>query len=284
MKGQNLRHWLLGLALFSFPFVSLAQNGQERKYSEMKGFVNKPGFLEASPERLKSLKLPLGFTIEKWADGFEKPRMLAVGPQGQVYVSDPKKGEVLLLQDSNKDGKSDARQVVMKQDKAHGLAVHEGQLYVVTVREVYRAPIQANGSLGTAQKIISDLPDGGQHPNRTLYFGPDGKMYITVGSTCNACDEPNEEAATILQFNADGSGRTIWARGLRNTIGMDWHPQTRQLWGMDHGIDWFGDDESKEELNLLEEGRHYGWPYIYEKGTRSPKDTPEEGWQAYEKR
>ena len=114
--------------------------------------------------------------------------------------------------------------------------------------------------------IISNLPDGGQHPNRTLHFGPDGKLYISVGSTCNSCDEPNEENATILQCNADGSNRHIFAKGLRNTIGFGWQPVTKQLWGFDQGIDWLGDTAQQEEVNHIMESHNYGWPYVYEKG------------------
>ena len=116
--------------------------------------------------------------------------------------------------------------------------------------------------------LINNLPDGGQHPNRTIAFGPDGMLYITVGSTCNACDEPNDEHATILRSQPDGSNRTIYAEGLRNTIGFGWHPQTRELWGMDHGSDWRGNDQPPEELNRIQQGEHFGWPFCW--GDRRP--------------
>jgi glucose/arabinose dehydrogenase len=166
---------------------------------------------------------------------------------------------------------------VAKKPNMHGIAIHGGRMYLAAVTQVYAADIRENGTLGELQPIIDGLPDGGQHPNRTIAFGPDGMLHITVGSTCNACAETNEENATILRTNPAGSQRTIFASGLRNTIGFGWHPETGELWGMDHGIDWLGDQEQKEELNHLVEGRKYGWPYVYADGKINPADEPPAG-------
>jgi glucose/arabinose dehydrogenase len=117
--------------------------------------------------------------------------------------------------------------------------------------------------LENANTLIKDLPDGGQHGNRTIAFGPDGMLYITVGSTCNDCGETNAENATILQATPDGKKRRIYSRGLRNTIGFDWHPQTKELWGADNGTDWRGDDIPPEELNKIKDSAHYGWPLVF---------------------
>lgn len=110
--------------------------------------------------------------------------------------------------------------------------------------------------------------------NRTLAVGPDGKVYVSVGSTCNACDETNPESATMLQMEPDGSSRGIFASGLRNTIGFGFEPQSGELYGMDHGIDWLGDNEQYEELNHLVQGKRYGWPYIYGASKFNPQDEP----------
>jgi membrane associated rhomboid family serine protease len=126
----------------------------------------------------------------------------------------------------------------------------------------------ANGTEGKLQTLIDDIPDAGQHPNRTIAFGPDKMLYLSVGSTCNACDEPNKEHATLLQVQPDGSKRNIYAKGLRNTIGFAWHPQTRELWGLDHGSDWRGNEQPPEELNLIKQGADYGWPFCW--GDRRP--------------
>ena len=133
--------------------------------------------------------------------------------------------------------------------------------------------------------IISDLPDSGQHPNRTIAAGPDGMLYISVGSTCNACNESNPESATMLRASPDGKTRAIFASGLRNTIGFDWHPTTGVLWGMDNGIDYLGDEAQPEELNKIEYGKQYGWPHIWGKDGVNPQSTPvgeitKEQWKA----
>ena len=120
------------------------------------------------------------------------------------------------------------------------------------------------------------------HNGGSVRFGPDRMLYITVGSTCNECDETNDESATILRAKPDGSAREIFASGLRNTIGFGWHPQTGEMWGMDHGIDWLGDNEHGEELNQLVAGARYGWPVVYDKGKFNPaeeaKGTTKEEW------
>ncbi len=128
---------------------------------------------------------------------------------------------------------------------------------------MYVANLGQNGIITKPQQLINDLPDGGQHPNRTIAFGPDGMLYISVGSSCNACDESNEEHATMLQAQPDGSKRTIFAQGLRNTIPFGWHPQTKEFWGMDRGSDWRGNTIPPEELNQLRQGQHYGWSFCW---------------------
>lgn len=243
--------------------------------------VYKPKKVEATEEKVASLKVPSGFEISKFAEGLEEPRILVRGPQNNVYVTQ-RNGDILLLKDSNNDGKADEQRVVANEEQAHGMAIKNNNFYLVTVNDVFRTEIQENGDLGELEKFVENLPDGGQHPNRTMAFGPDGYLYISVGSTCNACKETREESATMVRVNEDGGERTIMARGLRNTIGFDWHPDTGALWGMDHGIDWLGDDEQKEELNLLAEGEDYGWPYIYADGKHNKVREPENmTWEEY---
>ena len=192
--------------------------------------------------------------------------MLAVsGPN--VYLTRPRQGDVLLFKDTNGDGRSDSQQtVVTGRENVHGIFVQGTKLYLATVSEVLVGTIAADGSVGALSEIIRDLPSGGQHPYRTLAVGPDNQLYISVGSTCDACEEPDPEHATLLRSPTAGSTkatRTVFAKGLRNTIGFGWHPTTGALWGMDNGSDWRGNDLPPEELNRIESGRNYGWPFCF---------------------
>lgn len=237
--------------------------------------VFKPNKLPATSDRIGQLKVPEGFSVQPFAQGLGNSRIIAVSDQGFVYISRREEGDVLLLKDEDGDGKADkAPMQVVSRAQAHGLAIKDDKLYLVTVKEVFVADIKQDGTLGPLEMIIGDLPDSGQHPNRVMAFGPDGMLYISVGSTCNACNESNAENATVLRATPDGKSRTIFASGLRNTIGFDWNRQTGELWGLDHGIDLLGDEVQPEELNKLEQGKQYGWPHVYGKGDIYPQSTP----------
>lgn len=267
--------FLLVILIFLSNTTINAQDGNKHVIQdEMLGHVFRPAQVDVTPARINQLKLPDGFSISVFASGLNKPRMLEVTPEGFVYATDREKGIVTLLIDNDNDGKANIIKVVAKKEQMHGIDYHNGKLYLITVTQVFTADIKNDGTLGDLNLIITNLPDGGQHPNRTLHFGPDNKLYISVGSTCNSCDEPNEKNATILQANEDGSKLKIYAKGLRNTIGFDWHPVTKALWGFDHGIDWLGDNDQSEELNKIRENQNYGWPYVYENGKFDKHHSP----------
>ena len=243
--------------------------------AQVTGYVFYPALVPASAENVQQLKVPAGFAVAKFAEGLGKPRILAVNGDGTIYFSDRMAGTVTMLKDADNNGVSDSKQIVANIKNAHGLAIKGSKMYIAAIREIYTADINSDGTLGTPAMITDALPDAGQHPNRTLAFGPDGLLYVSVGSTCNSCPEPNKLNATMVRMNPDGSSLSVFAKGLRNTIGFGWHPQTGALWGMDHGIDWLGDDDQKEELNLIKQGGVYGWPYIYGEGKYNPGDRPE---------
>lgn len=189
---------------------------------------------------------------------------MAVRDDGTVYLTRQNEGDVLLLRDADRDGEAeDVRVVATGLRLVHGVAIHGRTLYLIAPTTVWSAAIEADGTLGEPRVIIADLPDGGQHRARTIRVGPDGKLYMGVGSTCNACDETNPENATMLRSDLDGSNRETFARGLRHTIGFDWHPATGALWGMDMGTDWRGNHIPPEELNQLVAGGNYGWPFCF---------------------
>jgi glucose/arabinose dehydrogenase len=226
----------------------------------------RPARRDATPERIAGLRVPAGFRISVFAEGLEQPRVIRAAPGGLVYVAEREAGQVRLLRDTNGDGRADVSQVVsdgLREELrgVHGLAVHDGWLYMVTETELYRARIQQDGSLTGRQLLWDGIPAGGQHPNRTIEIGPDGMLYLSIGSTCNACVEPMEEHATLMRMNRDATNREIFAEGLRNTIGFGWHPVSGRLYGFDHNSDGRGNDWPPEELNHIQEGRHYGWPF-----------------------
>lgn len=250
------------------------------------GHINEPQPLKPGPAMIRSLKVFRGFELTIFAEGLEAPRMLAVGQDGSVYVTRrAPHNDVLLLRDSDGDGAADDVRTVARIENVHGIAIRDGRAYLAAVRELYAAEIMSDGSLGDPEVLYSDLPDAGQHPNRTLKFSPDGQLFLSIGSTNNAAPEPNPENATIVTVATDGSGREIYAKGLRNTIGFDWHPRTGELWGMDHGIDWLGDHEQHEELNLIVQGGDYGWPFIYDDQEfnlhQNPVETTGLTWEEY---
>jgi Raf kinase inhibitor-like YbhB/YbcL family protein len=249
--------------------------------------IFKPDKVAPTPARMAAIKAPPGFAVTPFATGLKNARIIAVAPNGNVYVSRRDQGDVVLLRDANGDGRADGPpEIVANRAGAHGLAIKDDKLYLVTVKELFVADIRPDGRLGELTMLAGDLPDAGQHANRTIAFGPDGMLYLSVGSTCNDCNETNQENATILRFSPDFSNRTIVATGLRNTIGFDWQPRTGELWGFDHGIDFLGDEDQPEELNKIETGKQYGWPHVYGAGSIYPQSTPvgeirKEDWKAH---
>jgi Raf kinase inhibitor-like YbhB/YbcL family protein len=265
----------LGTALLCLTAAGAwAQQGDGTR-SSSENNIFKPDKVEPTAQRIAAIKAPPGFTVTPFATNLKNARILAVAPNGNVYLSRRDQGDVLLLRDANGDGRADgAPEIVASRAGAHGLAIRDNKLYLVTVKELFVADIQPDGRLGPLTMLTGDLPDAGQHANRTIAFGPDGMLYLSVGSTCNACNENNQENATLLRMPPDASSRTIIAGGLRNTIGFDWQPQTGELWGFDHGIDFLGDEEQPEELNKIEQGKQYGWPHVVGAGTIYPQSTP----------
>ena len=229
-----------------------------------------PVALDPTAERVEALERPEGFAVEVFAEGLGEPRIIAVSEAGNVYVTRRDEEDLVLLGDGDGDGDGEATEprTVLELEGIHGVHIAGSRLYVATVQEIHAADLADDGAVGELELLASDLPAGGQHPNRTLAIGPDGLLYYSVGSTCNACDEPDDRHATMLRMPATGGEPEIHAEGLRNTIGFGWHPETGALWGMDHGSDGRGSEQPPEELNRIEAGRHYGWPWCW--GEREP--------------
>jgi glucose/arabinose dehydrogenase len=212
-------------------------------------------------ELAQRIRLPAGFEIRVFARGLMTPRFMTVGPDNLIYVSMPSMGWVGRLRDDDGDGKVERiDRVIQDLDRPHGLAFHEGKLYVAGTQKVWRIDrFRGDGQPGQITAIVSNLSDGG-HWTRTILFGPDGKLYLSVGSSCNVCKEKDPRRAAIVRYNPDGSGEEIFATGLRNSVGVAWHPVTKELWGTDNGRDWLGDDSPPDEINIIRQGKVYGWP------------------------
>jgi Raf kinase inhibitor-like YbhB/YbcL family protein len=251
-----------------------AEKSGEASNVEFTGHVLEPHKAKLTADRLGDLKVPDGFKVSVFAKDLVNPRMIAVAPDGTVYVTRRAIGDVVMLRDTDGDGRADLRTVVANRPVMHGIAIDGDDMYLATVKDVYQGKILADGTLSQLTRIIDDLPDAGQHMNRTIGIGPDKMLYISVGSTCNACIEPNPENATMLRASRDGRKRTIFASGLRNTIGFDWQPQTNEMYGFDNNIDWHGDNQPAEELNHIEHGKKYGWPYVLAGDFLNPQDDP----------
>ena len=221
---------------------------------------NKPRFLQTPP----------GFRIGLFASGLPSPRFMAVGPQGFLYVSLPEAGEVVVLPDANGDGVAD-RTVIFASDLhlPHGLAFR-GRDLVVAENDRLLLLHDEDGDLHAdrRQVLSRDLPAGGGHWTRSVAIGPDGDYYVSVGSSCNVCREQDLRRAAILRFSPGGGTGILFARGLRNSVGIAFSPDTGQLWGADNGRDGLGDDLPPDEINRIVDGGNYGWPYCY--GDRIP--------------
>ena len=243
-----------------------------------------PEHLDFLPEMVKLLSVPDGWTVSIAASGLGKPRMMYASSNGDLYITRRDAGDVLMLKDNNGDNKFDDIKTVVSEFKGvHGITMKDGWLYLCNNNELRRYKLDAQGIPGEKEMLFKDMPSAGQHPNRTMDFGPDGKLYISVGTLCNDCKEADKEATTLLQVDPLTWKRTIYASGLRNMIGFDWHPQTKELWGFDNGGDAKGDDWPPEELNHIIQGKNYGFPFAYAKrevdqSREDPAGNSKEAW------
>jgi glucose/arabinose dehydrogenase len=218
------------------------------------------------------LSVPAGFTVAYFAQDLAGVRFMAVSPAGDVYASQPGKGRIVRLPDANHDGKADSTVVVATGlNQPHGLAFHKGFLYVANTDGVVRLSLGANGKATGAPVSVNNYPAGGGHWTRTIVFGADSAMYVAIGSSCNLCVEQTPERAAVLKFNEDGSGKRVYAMGLRNAVGLAVNPATGALWASQNERDNIApnyEDLPPEEINIVTDGADYGWPYCY--GNRIP--------------
>jgi glucose/arabinose dehydrogenase len=224
---------------------------------------------------LDKIKLPAGFKAEVWSSGHPAARTMVMGTKGTMFMGTRTIGRVYAI--TEKDGKREPKVLLQGLTQPNGLAFRDGSLYVFAINRVLRYD-NIEDKLDNPGEPVEltekyNLPDTIHHNWKYVAFGPDGKMYVQVGSNCNVCEINPGVHGQIRRYNADGSGMEIVARGVRNTVGFDWHPVTKELWFTDNGRDWAGNDGPQDELNRIprgQEGANFGFPYCHANGIPDP--------------
>jgi len=223
---------------------------------------------------LNTIKLPAGFKIEVFAE-VQDARSMAMSPSGILYVGNKDKDKVYAVKDTNGDFKADKKWVVAKDlNMPNGVAFSDGDLYIAEVSRISKlVGIESKLDNPPAPTVVKDdYPKETHHGWKYIAFGPDGKLYVPVGAPCNICESKDEIYASITRLNKDGSGREIFAKGIRNSVGFTWHPETKELWFTDNGRDSMGDNVPSCELNhAAKAGMHFGYPYCHEGSVKDPE-------------
>ena len=291
MSLHNLRNSLVaaaaigGLVLAVQPAVGQAPPGfspldkgnpaTSKQDTNLKPHPTPPVAAAVDKLPLDKIKLPAGFKAELYSSGHPGARTMVMGNKGTLFMGTRIIGRVYAI--TNKDGKREAKVLLQGLTQPNGLAFKDGSLYVFAINKVFRydniedkldnpgTPVELTAAYG--------LPDTIHHNWKYVDFGPDGKMYVQVGANCNICELNPGIHAQIRRYNADGTGMEIIARGVRNTVGFDWHPVTKELWFTDNGRDWAGDAGPEDELNRIakgNEGANFGFPYCHANGIADP--------------
>lgn len=222
---------------------------------------------DASSLRLQSITLPPGFAITIYADNVPNARGMTLGRNGTLFVGTRDKGDVYAVVDKDGDQRADEVFTIARGlNMPVGVAYQNGSLYVSSVDRILRFDeVEQRLTNPPSPVIITDrFPKETHHGWKFIAFGPDGKLYVPVGAPCNICEPDPDRYALIARVNQDGSGYEIVARGVRNSVGFDWDPTTRDLWFTDNGRDWLGDNQPPDELNhAAKPGLHFGYPYCH---------------------
>lgn len=251
-------------------FASCTGNGNSQPMLQ----VDTDTGLVSRKYELDKIKLPPGFSISVYAE-VPNARSMTLSPSGVLYVGSRGSDKVYAVTDDNRDGIADKVYTIASGlHSPNGVAFRDGDLYIATVSSIYKlASVENRLANPPKPSLLYDAyPTDEHHGWKFISFGPDGKLYVPVGAPCNVCEKENPVYASITRINTDGSGMEIYAKGIRNTVGFDWHPVTGQLWFTDNGRDNLGNDLPADELNNAPTaGMHFGFPYCHQGDTPDPR-------------
>lgn len=232
------------------------------------GLLARPFLAQFNPATIEASgatepDLPEGFSSTVFASGLDGPRFISFGPDGTLFVAERGANRIVTIADADGDGVGDEPVVFAGElNRPHSIVFHDGSWYAGVPSGVIRlADSDGDGVADVRETIIDDLPDGGAHTTRTVEFLPDGRMVVSVGSSCNVCEEDDpRRAAIVIYDNAQGDNGRLYATGLRNAVGLAIQPGTGELWATNNGRDLMGDDVPPETIYVVEDGLDYGWP------------------------
>ena len=237
------------------------------------GCLSLPSLVYNKKTKLDSLILPPGFVISIFAENIPGARSMALSPQGILFVGSRKNGQVYALLDHNNDHRVEEVKIIAQGlNMPNGLVFNEGDLYVAEIDRILKYDDIVNNLDNPLTTIITtELPKDTQHGWRYLALGPDHNLYLQIGAPCNIC-QPDDPYASIIRMDKEGKNMEIYASGVRNSVGFDWHPETKEFWFTDNGRDWLGDNFPPDELNKAsQKGLHFGFPYCHGSNIKDPE-------------
>lgn len=220
------------------------------------------GLLGHTPSNLP-LTVPKGYAFTVFAEGLGKPRDLETY-FNEILVSIPERGEVVMLTDTDNDGKANEQKVLLSGlNNPHGFSFFAGKLFVAEETELVRYSWDGPNKTASKEKVLFNLPSGGRHTTRSIDFDQDGNLYVSIGSTCDVCYEKDARISTVMISDTEGNNPRVFAKGLRNAPFITFDPKTKMIWGTEMGRDFLGDSLPPDEINIIKEGKNYGWPTCY---------------------
>lgn len=246
-------------------FTEKAGHKKKQVVDSLRMDENLSQLLDTTGLKLGELQLPQGFAIDLYAR-VPNARSMAISPSGMVFIGNRDEKNVYAIEDTNGDFQADKIHIVARDMRMpNGVAFKDGHLYVAEVSKIWKFENIEKNLYSPDKKLIYDqYPTDGHHGWKYIAFGPDGKLYVPVGAPCNICESKREVFSSITRMNPDGSDMEIYARGIRNCVGLTWHPESGHLYFTDNGRDMMGDEFPPDELNRATEvGQHFGYPYCH---------------------